>query len=253
MPGPVVRRAVQMVRVLGLIAVLLCVAGRAAEACTCGAEPTAREAVGLADAVLVGTVVDQRAYVHVEGICTGPAIVYDVVVHRAWKGLGDRRISLRRVSACSAAFGVGTTWLIYAMRSNGQFYTTGCLPNRRVDGVSSELWQLGAPEVRFEGSAAPVATSLPLSRWLRAHVVGGVGHYAYWWANQELVAPPRDLIVAAWLAGLIAGAAFVQAVRRRWRAGAWLLAGSAAVLAAHVFWTGHVFLNSGWSEPFLRW
>jgi predicted exporter len=48
-------------------------------------------------------------------------------------------------------------------------------------------------------------------------------------------------------------AAGVFLARKRWRTGVRLLAGSALSVAANIFWTGHVFLSSSWSEPFLMW
>lgn len=65
--------------------------------------------------------------------------------------------------------------------------------------------------------------------------------------------PPWDMVVFPAVAALLAGAAVVQLARRRWRAGMWLLASGVLTLAGHAFWTGHVFLRSDWSEPFLRW
>jgi hypothetical protein len=61
------------------------------------------------------------------------------------------------------------------------------------------------------------------------------------------------MIVLSSAAVLQAVAAGVFLVRKRWRTGVRLLAGSALSVAATIFWTGHVFLSSSWSEPFLMW
>jgi hypothetical protein len=236
-----------------LAAGLVLLAGRAADACKCATEPSDIEALGVADAVLIGTVVDQWAFLHIEGVYTGPAIEYDVVVHQAWKGVAGRRISLRRTSPCSAAFDVGKMWLMYAMRSGGQLFVTGCLPTRGVDSGERAVAALGAPAVTFGGGMPLIAPSLPLSRRLRAHVIGGVGVHAYWLTNMGVDSPPWDALVLPSIALVLTMSALIGFARRRWRAGAWLVASATALVVAQLAWTGHAFLASDWSEPFLRW
>jgi hypothetical protein len=129
------------------------------EACSCPPEPTAAESLKIADAVFEGTIVDQRAYVSFEKNCTGPAIAYDVIVRRAWKGVFDRRVSLQRSSVCSPAFRVGETALIYAGRHNDEIFVRGCLPTKRIDWAEADVAQLGTPIATFPGHAVPIATA----------------------------------------------------------------------------------------------
>ena len=80
-----------------LAAVLVLLSWSRADACKCAVEPTAIEALGRSDAVFVGTVVDQRSDLFLDGVYSGPTITYDVAVRRAWKGVSAERLSLRRV------------------------------------------------------------------------------------------------------------------------------------------------------------
>ena len=223
------------------------------EACQCALEPTAVEALALADAGFVGTVVDQRTILHIDGPYTGPGIEYDVIVQRAWKGVGERQLSLQRLSRCAPSFGVGTTSLIYASRVNGSLIIPNCLPTKRLDEAAAALLQLGAPMVTFPGPAEPVATALPVSRWVRAHVVAGIAVYAFTYVNRDWASSTSEMILVPVIAALFMLAAGVSFVRRRRRVGAGRLAAAVLTLAASVFWTGHVFLRSDWSAPFLRW
>jgi hypothetical protein len=236
---------------LSSLAVLL--SWEVAEGCTCAPEPSAAEALAVADAGFVGTIVDQRAILHIDGIYTGPAIEYDVVVQRAWKGVGERRLSLRRLSPCAPGFGVGETSLIYATRMHGALVVPSCLPTKRITDAARALVQLGEPVLTFPGHAQPVATSLSLSRWMRAHVVAGIGIYAFTYTQRDWISPTWDMFLLLAVAALLVGIAAVSFVRRRWRAGGAWLGATLLALAAHVLWTGHVFLRSDWSAPFLRW
>jgi hypothetical protein len=230
------------------VVVLLCCAR--AEACKCGAEPTPREALAAADAAFVGTIVDQRSYINVDSSYTGPAIEYDVIVQRAWKGIVQPRLSLRRLSRCSPAFSVGQTSLIFAGGEHGHLAVWPCLPVKPVAKASEDLAQLGAASVTFAGPARPVATSLPLSRRLRAYVVTGIGVYAYTYTERQWISPTWDMILLSTASVVLVVAAAVSLLRRRWRAGAWFLAASILMLAVNVLWTGHVFMRSDWSEPY---
>ena len=64
---------------------------------------------------------------------------------------------------------------------------------------------------------------------------------------------PWDMLVLTAMLAVLALGACVGFVRRRWRVGTWLLGVSALTLAATILWTGHVFLRSDWSAPFLKW
>ncbi|MEO5819387.1 MAG: hypothetical protein ABIT71_02700 [Vicinamibacteraceae bacterium] len=238
---------------LALAPMMVLLAWGVGEACKCAPEPTAVEALAMADAGFIGTIVDQRSFINIDSIYTGPAIEYDVIVQRAWKGVVERRITLRRLSRCSSSFGVGETSLIYAFRDRGSLVVPGCLPTKRLAEAAADLRQLGTPMVTFAGHAPPVARSLPISRWLRAHVVAGIGVYAFIYTQREWASPTWDVILLTTVAGLLAVAAAMWFVRRRWRVGAVFLAGSVVILTVNIFWTGHVFLRSDWSEPFLRW
>lgn len=223
------------------------------EGCKCPPEPTAVEALGMADVVFVGTIIDQRAYVSFEEGCTGPAIEYDVIVGRAWKGVFERRVSLRRSTVCSPAFRVGQTSLIYAGRHNDELFVESCLPTKRVDEAVSDIAQLGAPIATFPGHAEPVATSLPISRWIRAHAIAGIGVYAAIYAEWPLASFTWDMTILTTAATLQGLAALAFLMRKRWRVGTRFLAGSALTVGASIFWTGHVFLRSDWSSEFLMW
>jgi hypothetical protein len=223
------------------------------EACKCPPEPTASEALGIADVVFVGTIIDQRAYVSFDESCTGPAIEYDVIVERAWKGVFERRVSLRRLSMCSPAFRVGETALIYAGRHSDEVFVATCLPTKRIDEAVSDIAQLGAPIATFPGHAEPVARSLPTSRWIRAHVIAGIGVYANIYAEWPFASFTWDMIILTAAAALQVLAAIAFLMRKRWRVGTRFLAGSALTLGANICWTGHVFLRSDWSTPFLTW
>jgi hypothetical protein len=223
------------------------------EACKCPPEPTAAEALGIADAVFEGTIVDQRAYVSFAKDCTGPAIEYEVVVGRVWKGVFDRQVWLRRLSMCSPAYRVGETALIYAARHNDELFVTTCLPTKSVDEATADIAQLGAPIATFPGHAQPVAASLPVSRWIRAHVVGGIGVYAWIYAEWPLSSPSWDMVFLTAATVLQALAAIGFLAFKRWRVGSRFLAGSTLTLVANIWWTGHVYLRSDWSTPFLMW
>lgn len=223
------------------------------EACKCAVEPSAVEALAMADAGFVGTVVDQWSIVNIDGVYTGPAIEYDVIVQRAWKGVVEQRLSLRRLSQCSSSFRVGETSLIYAFRDRGSLVVPGCLPTKRLDEAAADLVQLGAPMVTFPGPPQAVATSLPLSRWVRAHVVAGIGVYAFVYTQREWASPKWDMLLLPAVAALHLLAAAVSFIRRRWRVGVRFLAASILTLAANIFWIGHVFLRSDWSAPYLMW
>jgi hypothetical protein len=236
-----------------LAAVLVLLSWSRADACKCAVEPTAIEALGRSDAVFVGTVVDQRSDLFLDGVYSGPTITYDVAVRRAWKGVSAERLSLRRVGPCEPSFRVGQTYLIYAGWWRGNLVPQGCLPTKHVDDATADLSQLGAPVNVFTGDIHPVATSLPASRWLRAHIVAGLGLYAYHYAQSRCESPAWSLILFPAVAVPFAIAATIAFVRRRWRTGLRRLAGGMAVLAMGVLWTGHEFLSRDWSEAFLRW
>jgi hypothetical protein len=223
------------------------------EGCKCPPEPAAAEALGIADVVFVGTIIDQRAYVSFDESCTGPAIEYDVIVERAWKGVFERRVSLQRSTMCSPALRVGQTALIYAGRHNDELFVRSCLPTKRVDEAVSDIAQLGAAIATFPGHAEPVATSLPISRWIRAHVIAGIGVYAAIYAEWPLASFRWDMLVLTAAAALQALAAMAFLMRKRWRVGTRFLAGGALTLGANICWTGHVFLRSDWSSAFLMW
>jgi hypothetical protein len=250
MPMSRARPALVMLALTPLVVLLSWGVG---EACSCPPEPSAAEALGQADAVFEGTIVDQRAYVSFDEGCTGPAIEYDVIVGRAWKGVSDRQVVLRRPGTCSPAFRVGETALIYAGRDNNGLFVMACMPTKGIERAAADITQLGAPIATFLGPAKPVATSLPISRWIRAHIVGGIGVYAYTYAEWRIASPTWDMVILTAGAALQALAAAVFLVLKRWRTGVRFLAGSAVTLAVNICWTGHVFLRSDWSTPFLVW
>lgn len=241
------------VRLLALMATLVLLSWGVAEACKCAPEPPAREALAAADAGFVGTVVDQRTILHVDGVYTGPGIEYDMIVQRAWKGVAERRLSIRRLSRCAPAFRVGETSLVYAGHVGRHFVVFNCAWPKRLDRATADIVQLGTPMLTFPGEAQPVATSRPLSRWIRAHVLSGLGVYAFTYANRDWATPTWDMVLLTSVGALFAVAAAVSLLRRRWRAAAGFVAASVLTVAAGVVWAGHVFLRSDWSEPFLRW
>jgi hypothetical protein len=210
------------------------------------------EALGLADAVVAGTVVDQRAVLHHGGGWTGPAIEYEVFVHHAWKDGNEQRLVVRRVSPCARTLDVGVAFLIFANRWNGRLVLSGCLPTQRL-GAAGTIAPLGPPARTFTGAPPQVPRSLPLSRWIRAHVVAGIGVYAYTWTVRDCIPPPRDRIAFPSIAIVVAIAAFVRLARRRWRSGLSMVAMSALMLLGHVVWTGRAFLSSEWNAAFLQW
>jgi hypothetical protein len=195
---------------LALVLAMVLLSWGAGEACKCAPEPTAVEALAMADAGFVGTVVDQRSYLHVEGTYTGPPIEYAVIVQRAWKGVAEQRLSLRRLSRCASSFRVGETSLIYAFRNRGSLVVPGCLPTKRLDEAATDLVQLGPPMVTFPGQPQAVATSLPLARWIRAHVVAGVGVYAFMYTQREWASPTWDMLLLPAIAALFLLAAAVS-------------------------------------------
>ena len=136
---------------------------------------------------------------------------------------------------------------------NGSLIIPNCLPTKRIDEAAVDFVQFGAPMVAFPGAGQPIATSLPFSRWIRAHVVAGMGVYAFTYMNREWASPTSDMILLTATAALLMVAAAVSFARRRWRVGAGFLAASFLMLAANIFWTGYGFLRSDWSAPFLRW
>jgi hypothetical protein len=176
-------------------------------------------------------IVDQRSYINVDSSYTGPAIEYDVIVQRAWKGIAQPRLSLRRLSRCSPAFSVGQTSLIFAGGEHGHLAVWPCLPVKPVAKASEDLAQLGAASVTF----------------------AGIGVYAYTYTERQSISPTWDTILLSTATAVLVVAAAVSFLRRRWRAGAWSLAAGIVMLAVNVLWTGHVFLRSDWSEPYLRW
>jgi len=242
-----------LVRMLALSSATVLLSWDVSEACKCAPERTAVEALAMADAGFIGTVVDQRTILHVDGFYTGPGIEYDVIVHRAWKGVVERRLSLRRLSRCAPSFRVGETSLIYAGREKGRLVVLNCIRPKRIAEGTPDLVQLGAPMVTFPGQAQPVATSFPFSRWMRAHIVAGTAVYALTYINREWASPTADMILLTATAVLLVVAAAVSFVRRRWRLGSGLLAAAFLTLVANIFWIGHVFLRSDWSAPYLRW
>jgi hypothetical protein len=240
-----------------LIPIVMMLSQGVGEACSCPPERTPAEALAIADAVFQGTIVDQRA-VLLKGdpLCGGPGIKYDVIVKRAWKGVSEHRVSLLRPGVCSPSFQVGSTALIYAARHDGELFAQSCLPTRYTSDVEADVAQFGSPPIfTFDGPVTPVATSLPVSRWIRAHAVAGI------WVFQSLYAWWPD-INPTWDLRLLCGgfvvqvlAVFVLLARRRWRRAAWGLASSAATAVVTIFWAGHTLLtiDGGWYEPFLTW
>jgi hypothetical protein len=238
-----------------LIPIMLIVSRGAGEACSCPPKPTPAEALTIADAVFEGTIVDQRAVLTGEPICTGPGIKYDVIVKRAWKGIAERRVSLVRPGVCSPHFRVGSTALIYAARYDGELNVMSCMPTRYDSRVEGDFAQFPPPLITFDGPAPPVATSLPLSRRIRAYAIAGIGVFASlyaWWPD----------IDPSWDKQVLCGAVVVQVLaalallaRRRWRRGAWFLASSAATTVVTIFWVGYRLLSmdGGWYAPLLTW
>jgi hypothetical protein len=211
-----------LVRMLALSSATVLLSWDVSEACKCAPERTAVEALAMADAGFIGTVV-------------------------------ERRLSLRRLSRCAPSFRVGETSLIYAGREKGRLVVLNCIRPKRIAEGTPDLVQLGAPMVTFPGQAQPVATSFPFSRWMRAHIVAGTAVYALTYINREWASPTADMILLTATAVLLVVAAAVSFVRRRWRLGSGLLAAAFLTLVANIFWIGHVFLRSDWSAPYLRW
>ena len=250
------RVPVTTARRLGLLAlspVMVLLSWGVGEACKCAPEPTAVEALAMVDAGFVGTIVDQRTILHIDGLYTGPVIEYDVIVQSVWKGVVERRLALRRLSPCAPSFRVGETSLIYAGGEKGRLVVLNCIRPKRIAEATPDLVQLGAPMVTFPGQVQPVATSLPFSRWMRAHIVAGTAVYAFTYINREWASPTADMILLTATAVLLVVAAAASFVRRRWRVGSGLLAAAFLTLVANIFWTGLVFLRSDWSAPYLRW
>ena len=81
---------------------MVLLSGNVSEASKCAPEPTAVEALAMVDAGFVGTIVDQRTILHIDGPYTGPVIEYDVIVQRAWKGVVERRLALASALAVRA-------------------------------------------------------------------------------------------------------------------------------------------------------
>jgi hypothetical protein len=240
-----------------LIPILLMVSHGVGEACSCPPAPAPAEALTIADAVFQGTIVDQRAVLITgEPWCTGAGIEYEVIVKRAWKGVSERRVFLVRNNVCSPSFHVGGTALIYAARHKGELIVMSCMPIKYDADIEADIAQFGSPpSVTFDGPATPVATSLPISRRIRAYVIAGIGSFANlyaWWPD----------IDPAWDIRLLCGAIVVQIVaalvllaRRRWRRGAWVSASSAATIVVTIFWAGHKLLHvaGDWNAPLLTW
>jgi hypothetical protein len=225
----------------------------AAEACSCPPEPSAAEALRIADAVFEGTIVDQRAVLVGDGICSGAGIEYDVMIKRSWKGVSERRITLVRESVCAPSFRVGSTELIYADWHQGKLTACACLPTTLAANAAEDIAQLGAPLVTFEDRAIPVATSMPLSRRIRAYFITGISVYVSlyaWWPD---INPSWNILLphAAILVQLLIAPVFL--VRRRWRPVVWLGASTAATVILTIFWLGHTLLRSDWYEPLLTW
>jgi hypothetical protein len=240
---------------LGLLLtpIVLIVSQGTSEACSCPPEPAAAEALQMVDAVFEGTIVDQRAVLAGDQLCTGVGVEYDVIVRRAWKGVFERRVKLVRAGVCSPSFRVGSTALIYANRHHGELTVCGCMPTKDAANAASDIAQFSSPLVTFEGRAIPVATSLPLSRRIRAYILAGISVYASYYAWWPDIEPGWDILLSSGAIILQALAALVFLVRRRVRLGACLFAGSAATTAITIFWLGHMLLRSDWYSPLLTW
>ena len=144
-----------MLKILLFIAVVLCVAGVEADACTClmpkNGKTDVRKSRDEASSVFVGRVVEIRKHEKVVGEF-GLRIAFETIfaVSRAWKGVTQERVRVFTngdSAMCGRSFEVGKEYLVYGVRSDekGAFSDNLCSRTKltNTEGIMKEIKYLG--------------------------------------------------------------------------------------------------------------
>ena len=125
-----------------LAALLLGLASaEAALACTCAQSPAAPEALASSDAVFTGTVLS------IDTTQTGRQV--RLRVEGSWKGAKCGEVTIVTAldeAACGYSFQVGTSYLVYANRTQGKLSTNICSRTQPTAQANEDFAAIGQPK-----------------------------------------------------------------------------------------------------------